>query len=202
MHTKFMGDMNAKIGYPEQNEQLVMGNFGYGTRNKRGEIFIHFCLQHRLKIANTTFNKPNGLRWTWKTPDGKSQNETDFIATNISKTLENFTVISKLHHPSDHRMVRITMSVQNNKESRVHYSKATTNTELNNTDEESPSLSDYDDDIQKINNKLKKTLIKCSTKNCTENKNEVIISQEIKEWKSENHILKNKKNKIKQEKES
>ncbi|CAH2098211.1 unnamed protein product [Euphydryas editha] len=91
----FMGDMNAKIGKPECHERLVMGDYGYGNRNCRGKMFIHFCLQNKLKIVNTMFKKPKKLRWTWMSPDGKSMNEIDFIATNIPKNVQNLNVINK-----------------------------------------------------------------------------------------------------------
>lgn len=35
-HIIFMGDMNAKIGQPDLNENTIMGKYGYGKRNGRG----------------------------------------------------------------------------------------------------------------------------------------------------------------------
>ncbi|CAH2105689.1 unnamed protein product [Euphydryas editha] len=194
----FMGDMNAKIGKPECHERLVMGDYGYGNRNCRGKMFIHFCLQNKLKIVNTMFKKPKKLRWTWMSPDGKSMNEIDFIATNIPKNVQNLNVISKLHHPSDHRMVRITLNIKNNKKSRAHYkniqnikAKAiNNNTSFANLDDE--------DDIQKLNSKLETILHSCqrNPEKITSNlKNPNIITQEIKDLNIEKYILKNKKNK-------
>ncbi|CAB3248048.1 unnamed protein product [Arctia plantaginis] len=89
-----------------------MGNYGYGKRNKRGERFVQFCLQNNLKIANTLFRKPRKLRWTWLSPDGYTRNEIDFIATNKPNIIENCSVINSVHHPSDHRMVRITINIE------------------------------------------------------------------------------------------
>lgn len=60
--TEIMRDMNAKIELPETNEYLTMGK--YGERYERGQLFLNFCQQHKLKIANTMFNKPEKLRWT------------------------------------------------------------------------------------------------------------------------------------------
>lgn len=89
-----------------------MGRYGYGKRNKRGETFIQFCLKHKLKIINTMFKKPHKLRWTWKSPDGCTKNEIDFIATNKPQLVENISVINRLKHPSDHRLVRATFNVK------------------------------------------------------------------------------------------
>ncbi|KOB72497.1 putative endonuclease-reverse transcriptase, partial [Operophtera brumata] len=66
----FLGDMNAKIGVPKEEESRVLGKYGYGKRNKRGEKFVQFCLQNNLKITNTMFMKTPKLRWTWRSPDG------------------------------------------------------------------------------------------------------------------------------------
>lgn len=70
-----LGDLNAKIGKPKEEESRATGKYGYGKRNKRGEKFIQFCLQNNLKIANTMFNKKSKLRWTWLSPNGKVKNE-------------------------------------------------------------------------------------------------------------------------------
>lgn len=40
-----MDDMNTKIGCPEQNARLVMGDYAYGKRNKKGEMFVQFEIE-------------------------------------------------------------------------------------------------------------------------------------------------------------
>lgn len=39
-----VGDFNSKIGIPQLHEKDVMGNFGFGTRNDRGEMQIRFVV--------------------------------------------------------------------------------------------------------------------------------------------------------------
>lgn len=59
-----MGDYNAKIGQPKQEENLVMKLHGYGDRNERGQKLINFAIENRLVILNTFFKKKSKNKWT------------------------------------------------------------------------------------------------------------------------------------------
>lgn len=52
-----MGDFNAKIGQPKNTEHLIMGKYGFGKRNARGEKLAKFALENNFIIANTIFKK-------------------------------------------------------------------------------------------------------------------------------------------------
>ncbi|GBP75351.1 Craniofacial development protein 2 [Eumeta japonica] len=52
-----MGDFNAKIGEPQNDEQLVMKQNGYGQRNIRGQRLVDFALENKLAIINTFFQE-------------------------------------------------------------------------------------------------------------------------------------------------
>ncbi|XP_072048567.1 craniofacial development protein 2-like [Amphiura filiformis] len=43
-----MGDFNAKIGKCLSGEEAIMGRFGVGERNKRGDMLLEFAAQHGL----------------------------------------------------------------------------------------------------------------------------------------------------------
>lgn len=45
-----MGDFNAKIG--ERSHDSVVGKFGLGVRNARGDRLVQFCNENNLIIAN------------------------------------------------------------------------------------------------------------------------------------------------------
>lgn len=51
--TIVLGDFNAKIGQGRHSD--IVGNFGQGMRNERGDRLIQFCEEHNLVISNTVF---------------------------------------------------------------------------------------------------------------------------------------------------
>ena len=61
-----MGDFNAVLG--EDKEDRVVGKFGLGKRNDRGERLIEFCKRQNLVITNTWFEQEKRRRYTWKSP--------------------------------------------------------------------------------------------------------------------------------------
>ena len=72
-----LGDFNAKIG--KGSYQDLVGNHGLGKRNARGERLLNFCIEKNMMIANTTFQHPNRLLYTWKSPGDISRHQLDYI---------------------------------------------------------------------------------------------------------------------------
>ena len=99
-----MGDFNAKVGKSKAGESIV-GNHGIGQRNERGDKLVNFAERYGLKITNTFFQKREGRKWTWKSPNGITKNEIDFILTDEIDNIKDVTVINKVDIGSDHRMV-------------------------------------------------------------------------------------------------
>ena len=48
-------------------------------RNEAGQILIEFCQENALVIANTFFQQHKRRLYTWTSPDGQHQNQTDYI---------------------------------------------------------------------------------------------------------------------------
>ena len=71
------GDWNAKVG--SQETPGVTGKFGLGIQNEAGERLIEFCQENTLVIANTLFQEHKRRLYTWTSPDGQHQNQTDYI---------------------------------------------------------------------------------------------------------------------------
>ncbi|CAH2228413.1 jg2166 [Pararge aegeria aegeria] len=115
-----MGDFNAKIGKAKPGESLIIHKYGYGTRNKRGEALIDFAHEKNLPILNTFFKKKEKRKWTWRSPDGSTKNEIDFILSNLKNSISNIEIIDLLFS-SDHRLVRATVRLQIPKKSRKNY---------------------------------------------------------------------------------
>ncbi|CAH2101737.1 unnamed protein product [Euphydryas editha] len=116
-----MGDFNAKIGCPKTNYYPVMGKHGYGVRNERGERLLSYAYQHKLSIMNSFFKKKESRRWTWLSPDLKTNNEIDFILINHHKLITNIEILSKFKFSSDHRLVRATLLLSRPVKSRKTY---------------------------------------------------------------------------------
>ncbi|XP_072016969.1 uncharacterized protein [Amphiura filiformis] len=106
-----IGDFNAKVGLGQDGEEDVMGKFGLGTRNDRGDKLIEFAISNKLKIMNTFFKKSASRRWTWRSPNGKTKNEIDFILTNKPNIIHDVKVLNKVNTGSDHRMLLCKMKI-------------------------------------------------------------------------------------------
>ena len=70
-------DWNAKEG--SQEIPGVTGKFGLGVQNEAGQRLIEFCQENALKIASTLFQQHKRRLYTWTSPDGQHQNQTDYI---------------------------------------------------------------------------------------------------------------------------
>ncbi|XP_045454944.1 uncharacterized protein LOC123664445 [Melitaea cinxia] len=120
-----MGDFNAKIGMPLPDEKLIMKNYGYGIRNIRGERLIEFAYENKLSVINTFFKKKTRNRWTWRSPDGKTKNELDYILSNFPRNFYNIEVLN-ITFPSDHRPLRATVKIRMPKKSRATFNNNVT----------------------------------------------------------------------------
>ena len=73
----FIGDWNAKVG--SQKTPGVTGRFDLGIRNEARQRLIEFCQENALVIANTLFQQDKRRLYTWTSPDGKHQNQIDYM---------------------------------------------------------------------------------------------------------------------------
>ena len=72
-----IGDWNAKVG--SQEIPGVTGKLGLGVQNEAGQRLTEFCQENTLLIANTLFQQQEWRLYTWTSPDGQHQNQTDYI---------------------------------------------------------------------------------------------------------------------------
>ena len=72
-----IGDWNAKGRI--QETPGVTSKFGLGVQNEAGQRVIEFCQENTLFIANTLFQQHKRRHYTWTSPDGQQQNQTDYI---------------------------------------------------------------------------------------------------------------------------
>ncbi|XP_068697194.1 craniofacial development protein 2-like [Montipora foliosa] len=91
----FAGDFNAKIG--KGSYQDLVGNYGLGDRNPRGDRLLQFCIEKNLVVTNTTFQHPNRLLYTWKSPGDVSRNQIDYLLIRRKLTLEQILDLTTTH---------------------------------------------------------------------------------------------------------
>ena len=72
-----IGVWNTKVGSQEIPE--VTGKFGLGVQNEAGQRLTEFCQENTLIIANTLFQQHKRRLYTWISPEGQHQNQTDYI---------------------------------------------------------------------------------------------------------------------------
>jgi exonuclease III len=100
-----MGDFNAKVGPHQHSDGPTVGKFGLGDRNERGTRLVQFATSKNLRIANTFYKKRKKKKWTWRSPNGTTKNEIDYILAN-KNIIQDVDVIQRVNIGSDHRMVR------------------------------------------------------------------------------------------------
>ncbi|GBP44938.1 Craniofacial development protein 2 [Eumeta japonica] len=113
-------ELTLKVGAKQNENEYVLGKFGYGKRSENGQRLVDFLLEHNLTLLDSIFKKNENNKWTWMSPDGKSRNETDYIISNHPKSFTDTSIISKLNLNTDHRMVRASLKTTPLKQSRKH----------------------------------------------------------------------------------
>ena len=74
-----LGDFNAIVGSDNSGNEDVMGKFGIGQINGRGERLTEFCRDNELFITNTMFKHRRKRKVTWWSPNGRTANMIDYI---------------------------------------------------------------------------------------------------------------------------
>ena len=75
--TLVVGDLNAKVGCGRSGE--VVGNYGLGQRNERGDRWVEWCESWEQIIMNTFFRHHPRHLYTWKCPGDRVRNQIDYI---------------------------------------------------------------------------------------------------------------------------
>ena len=72
-----MSDMNAKNGQGKYAD--IVGNWGLGKRNERGDRLVEIAEKNNMCIMNTWFSQPPRKLYTWMSPGDVTRNQIDFI---------------------------------------------------------------------------------------------------------------------------
>uniref|UniRef100_A0A0B7BR26 Endonuclease/exonuclease/phosphatase domain-containing protein n=4 Tax=Arion vulgaris TaxID=1028688 RepID=A0A0B7BR26_9EUPU len=107
-----MGDMNSKIGKGKYKN--IVGQYGLGTRNERGDRLIQFCEENNMVICNTFYQQESRRLYTWKSPGDRKRNQIDFIM--IRNRFKNNVMNTKTYPGadinSDHNPVMIKLNIK------------------------------------------------------------------------------------------
>ena len=119
------GDFNAKVGGQTNTSERATGCFGLGQRNERGDTLVEWATSKNFKIMNTQFQKKAGRRWAWRSPDGNTENEIDYIITDKPSMVTHVTVLNRVNIEGDHRMVMGSITLNTRAERRKLLNKNT-----------------------------------------------------------------------------
>jgi len=72
-----MGDMNCKVG--SETIGNVIGRYGLGQINERGERLVDFCEENKLAVMNTFFKQHPRRLYTWNSPGNLYRNQIDYL---------------------------------------------------------------------------------------------------------------------------
>ncbi|XP_072378028.1 uncharacterized protein [Diabrotica undecimpunctata] len=110
-YTIIICDFNDKLGRKLEESENKIGNFGYGTRNKRGETLINYMETNGQYATNIFFDKKLQRKWTWIAPNGSTKNEIDYILSKEKNIVQEVAVINMISVVSDHRIIRAKIKI-------------------------------------------------------------------------------------------
>ena len=107
------GDFNARVG-ENAIEKDVLGKYGHGERNDRGQTLVDFCTEHKLVITNTLFQLHNRHRYTWKSPDSVTRAQIDYILINKQRvqSVNNARTCLSADCDTDHNLVTLALKLR------------------------------------------------------------------------------------------
>ncbi len=108
------GDMNAKVGTDNSNNERAVGKYGCGERNNNGERLVDFCTNNNLVIGGTIFPHKNIHKLTWQSPDGRTINQIDHIIINGKwrRSLQDVRAYRGTDAYSDHYQIAATIKLK------------------------------------------------------------------------------------------
>lgn len=82
------------------------------TSTEQGGIYN--ILKYHLYC--TFFQKPKQGKWTWKSPDGFTKNEIDYVISNVKPVCKDDSVLNKIHTGSRHKVIGVGFKLDLQKE--------------------------------------------------------------------------------------
>lgn len=121
-----IGDFNASLGVRQDGEEDIMGPYGFGIRNERGERLIQWLWQNHFTSCSSLFKKRPNRKWTWMSPNTNLSSrkfEIDYVFCNKPNLVQDVEVVNNFGFDSDHRLVRSKILI-NHKTRMLHKNKS------------------------------------------------------------------------------
>lgn len=108
------GNVNAKVGTNNFNNERELGRHGCGDRNNNDERLDDFCMSNNLVIGGTIFPHKNIHKLTWQSPDGRTINQIDHIIINGKwcRSLQDVRAYWGADAFSDHYLIPATIKLK------------------------------------------------------------------------------------------
>ena len=74
-----LGDFNAKVGRENIFKQTIGNESLHQDSNDNGVRIVNFAMSKNLNVKSIMFPHRDIHKLTWTSPDGKTQNEIDYI---------------------------------------------------------------------------------------------------------------------------
>lgn len=135
--TIILGDFNAKIGQGQRTD--IVGNFGLGSSNERGDRLHEFFQGSGMIITNTFFDLPKRRLYTWQAPRSDLNNSTpirnqiDYLLINrrFKNIIKNAKTYPGADIGSDHNPLVTELSLNLKAKRQTHPARAVDVTRLN-----------------------------------------------------------------------
>ena len=112
------GDWNARNGPEDENTRHVLGRFALSPRCDNGDRMVNFAVANHLVVTNTRFQHPRRHLVTWRSNDGRTTNQIEYILVQVRWA--SFVFDSRAYrgadtgsaHESDRTLVRASLCIR------------------------------------------------------------------------------------------
>lgn len=109
-----IGDFNSRVGSNRDGYSEIIGGFGIGERNDRGDRLLDFCAEKGLRIMNTYFRHAKRHKLTWNHPNGVHRSCIDYVLTKKrwSTAVQDVIVRRGADFGSDHELILANVKIK------------------------------------------------------------------------------------------